>query len=135
MMNVCYNKDDKDYKNYGAKGITICNKWLIFKGFKEDHQDADLNKRFSRIDKNKGYYPENCKWETSETNSAIYKKILRAKKALKSAEENVAINQEIKEVAGQYKLTRNTTTSFPVFEPGHRNWKANRYKIVLPRQI
>ena len=36
MLRRCYVTEDKDYKNYGAKGIYVCNRWLVFEYFSED---------------------------------------------------------------------------------------------------
>ena len=36
MIQRCYNKNNPYYKNYGAKGITVCDKWKTFEGFLDD---------------------------------------------------------------------------------------------------
>lgn len=36
MMKRCYNADSKDYQYYGAKGISVCEEWKIFKNFESD---------------------------------------------------------------------------------------------------
>lgn len=65
ILERCHNVKDKEYKNYGGRGITVCNKWLTFEGFWEDMQEGYSDKlTIDRIDTNKGYYKENCKWST-----------------------------------------------------------------------
>lgn len=65
MKQRCSNPKTINYERYGARGITVCEKWLKFDGFWEDMQEGysdDLT--LDRIDGSKGYFKENCKWAT-----------------------------------------------------------------------
>lgn len=66
----CYNKDCENYKHYGARGITICDEWNEFKSFMEwalqNGYSDDLE--IDRIDNNKGYSPDNCRFSTRSDN-------------------------------------------------------------------
>lgn len=69
----CYNSNSCNYKNYGAKGIRMCQEWeLNFKNFyewaiKNGYKD---NLSIDRIDVNGNYCPENCRWITTSENTA-----------------------------------------------------------------
>lgn len=65
MKRRCLSETDKDYKKYGAKGITICKEWIdSFECFFNDMGRKPKGSSLDRIDNTKGYYKENCRWAT-----------------------------------------------------------------------
>lgn len=64
MMSRCYKKEDISYKNYGGRGITVCDKWHYLPNFIEDMSPKPEGCTLDRIDNSKGYSPDNCKWST-----------------------------------------------------------------------
>ena len=68
MKSRCRNKNNKDYSNYGGRGITISNRWLnSFDNFLKDMVERKSSTHsIDRINNNKGYSKENCKWSTSK---------------------------------------------------------------------
>ena len=65
MLNRCEYKGHDKYKNYGGKGITVCERWHLFDNFYADTKEgyAD-NLTINRIDNNLGYNKNNCNWKT-----------------------------------------------------------------------
>lgn len=73
MIQRCINPKNTSYKNYGGRGITICERWLPendgFRNFFNDMGERPEGKSLDRIDNNKlinGYSPNNCKWSNKK---------------------------------------------------------------------
>lgn len=65
MVNRCHNKADKAYKDYGGRGILVCEEWHNHKNFISDMQDGyKKGLTIERINVNAGYNKSNCKWAT-----------------------------------------------------------------------
>ena len=68
----CYNRNDKSYKWYGQKGIKICDEWVNNPKLFEDWAMANGYSdelTIDRIDENKDYSPDNCRWITLQDNA------------------------------------------------------------------
>jgi len=66
MKRRCFNRKYKFYKNYGGRGISICDEWLDFMNFYEwavGHGYKN-NLTIERVNVNGNYEPSNCTWIT-----------------------------------------------------------------------
>ncbi len=64
MKERCFNPKIKAYKNYGARGIKVCDRWIKFENFLADMGEMPEGLTLERIDNEKGYFPGNTKWGT-----------------------------------------------------------------------
>lgn len=69
MINRTTNSKSKDYKNYGGRGITVCQEWKNFLNFKEWALNNGYSEELTidRMENDKGYSPDNCRWADRET--------------------------------------------------------------------
>ena len=93
MKQRCINPNHKQYHNYGGRGINVCDEWQEFINFFVDmyelyeyhteHYGTGIkNCNIDRIDNNKGYSKDNCRWVTSkinQNNRREYRRMGRAK--------------------------------------------------------
>ena len=70
IMGRCYNKNLPNYKDYGARGITVCERWLNVKNFIEDmYPSYQEGLSIDRINNDLGYSKDNCRWTTQTIQS------------------------------------------------------------------
>ena len=76
MKQRCTNRNEPHYSRYGGRGITLCKEWYKFMPFHDwamangyDESAPSRECTIDRIDNDKGYSPDNCRWVTSKQNT------------------------------------------------------------------
>jgi hypothetical protein len=117
MKTRCTNQSATDWPRYGGRGITICEDWKSFGKFYDDMgEPSNKNLTLDRIDNNKGYSKENCRWATKIEQANNTRNIERAKKI-----SHMGITDTIKNWA-EYLGTKRTTFGARV----KRGWEMDK---------
>lgn len=69
MVDRCTKPKNKSYKEYGGRGIDVCDEWLDVEKFLKDMGHPPKGLSIDRIDNDDGYYKENCRWATPKQQS------------------------------------------------------------------
>jgi len=78
MIDRCFNTKNINYKNYGARGITVCDEWRDYRNFLADMGHKPKGLTIERKENNGNYTPDNYKWASTyeqsrnRRNNAMY---------------------------------------------------------------
>lgn len=64
MMTRCYNPNVESYKDYGGRGVQVCEQWHSFDNFLTDMGERPPGTTLDRKDNDRWYTPSNCRWAT-----------------------------------------------------------------------
>lgn len=69
MISRCKYEYVNDYKNYGGRGIVVCEQWINFENFLKDMGLRPARYFLDRINFNGNYEPSNCRWVSAKENA------------------------------------------------------------------
>lgn len=83
MIQRCHNPNDKGYKNYGGRGIYVCDRWRhSFPNFLADVGQKPKGKSIDRVNNDGPYAPDNFRWATPKEQAMNSRRYLNSKKRL-----------------------------------------------------
>ncbi|HKZ42380.1 MAG TPA: hypothetical protein VJ044_15565 [Candidatus Hodarchaeales archaeon] len=99
MKQRCSNPKCPQYKDYGGRGITVCDRWMKFENFKEDMLSTwKPGLQLDRTNNNGNYEPANCMWVTPSVNG----KNRRCRVSKQSKYPGVTWNKHVRKWAVRY---------------------------------
>lgn len=79
MIQRCYNKNANKYDDYGGRGISVCDRWRVFRNFLEDMGPRPEGTTLDRIDSNGNYEKSNCRWASQATQNDNTRRIIHVR--------------------------------------------------------
>lgn len=77
MLERCNNSKHHQYKDYGGRGIMVCDRWRSnFAAFLADMGQRPLGTTLDRIENSRGYEPGNCRWATRKEQNQNSRNVL-----------------------------------------------------------
>jgi hypothetical protein len=70
MKSRCSNEKHPQYEDYGARGISVCERWMDFPNFLADMGEPQPGLSIDRINNDGNYEPGNCRWATQSEQNA-----------------------------------------------------------------
>lgn len=127
MRQRCNNPKRKDYKHYGGRGISVCERWDNFKNFLEDMGERPDGFEIDRIENDGNYEPGNCRWVTREVqlrnNSRVKLNILKVQVIKKLLIESSLTQKAIADI---FNVSKGNISDIK----SNRAWKNVQYKPV-----
>jgi hypothetical protein len=109
MIKRCTEPRNAAWPNYGARGITVCERWLkSFNAFLEDMGKRPDGYSLDRIDNAGNYEPSNCRWTTKENQSRDRRTTVLNEDIIKNAMKRIQKGETVTCVAKDYGIKPNT---------------------------
>lgn len=123
MKSRATNPRDKYFSRYGGVGIGLCERWHKFENFYEDMGEPPANHSIDRINNNKGYSPNNCRWATQSQQCRNRKNnVLLTYRGRTKTMGEWAIEFGIKKTALSYRLKAGWSIAEALETKSRTNW-------------
>jgi len=121
MKKRCALKSHKAFPNYGGRGITVCQEWLTFENFYAWSRISGYaeNLTIDRIDNNKGYFAENCRWVTLQQNSSHRRTNILTIDQVKQIKTFIAAGVRGCEIAAKFSINQKIVSNIK----NNKRWK------------
>jgi len=111
MLSRCLNEKNKSYKNYGGRGIKVCERWIIFENFYKDMGSCPPKLTLERRNNDLGYNKDNCYWADRSAQNSNKR---NAKLNIENINEIIKLRGlgiKVKDIAKQFNIHRGYVTT------------------------
>lgn len=117
MIQRCNSETSKYYKNYGARGIKVCDRWHTFWNFVDDMGERPSPKHsIERINNDGNYEPGNCKWATAVEQQRNKRNIVLSLELAAEIRRRLAFGDSVSAIARALKLPYDNVHNVKVFD-------------------
>ncbi len=118
----CTNPNDRGYKNYGGRGITICARWRDYANFIGDMGKRPSPKHsINRIDNALGYGPDNCEWATRTDQNRNRRGVKLTMAKAREIRQAASTGELHRVIAARYNIDRQDVSHIAT----NRSWREN----------
>lgn len=93
MIQRCTNPNNPAWEYYGGRGISVCDRWLTFANFIADMGLRPAGLTLERMDNDKGYSPDNCKWATRKAQMLNRRKATHCRRGHEFTSANIRLQK------------------------------------------
>jgi Recombinase len=130
MKRRCFIPTAKDYKFYGARGVTVCERWMKFENFLADMGEPPQGLTIDRYpDPTGNYEPSNCRWATWEQQH----KNCRQRLSYADKPENIEVLRRILSLhasGSTFTSIADDLNSSGILSPRGKNWWSGGIAII-----
>ncbi len=106
MRQRCNNPNYRDYKYYGGRNITICERWNKFENFLTDMGECSEGLMLDRIDNNGNYELSNCHWVDIKTSNRNMRTVKLSMREVQEIRELYSEGYKQNEIAEQFNVSQ-----------------------------
>jgi hypothetical protein len=125
MRSRCSDPKKNSYKNYGERGMTVCERWNSFENFFADMGLRPPGLTLERVKNELGYSPENCVWDTRRVQSHNTRRVKLDMLKAELIRARLSAGESLRIVAAEFGVTQTTVSAIKHAEL----WKVDELEI------